>query len=70
MSRRSLLRGSSALGAAGAFGIIMPAAAWTWSPTSSVIGTGSGLDPRQVWDDEADTLVAALFARGEVDRVN
>lgn len=70
LSRRSLLRGSSALGAAGAFGIIMPAAAWTWSPTSSVIGTGSGLDPRQVWDDEADTLVAALFARGEVDRVN
>lgn len=69
-SRRSLLRGSSALGAAGAFGIVMPAAAWTWSPTSSVIGTGTGTDPRQVWDDEADTLVAGLFERGQVDLVN
>lgn len=69
-SRRSLLRGSSALGAAGAFGIVMPTAAWTWAPTSSVIGTGTGLDPRQVWDDEADTLVASLFERGEVNRVN
>ncbi|KRA38205.1 MULTISPECIES: oxygenase MpaB family protein [unclassified Nocardioides] len=70
LSRRGLLLGSSTLGAVSAFGVIAPAPAWTWSPTASVIGTGTGIDPRQVWDDEADSLVAALFARGEVDLVN
>ena len=70
LSRRGFLLGGSALGAVGALGIVAPADAWTWSATGSVIGSGSGADPRYVWDDEADAFVAALFERDEVDRVN
>lgn len=70
LSRRGLLLGGSALGAVGAFGIVMATPAWTWSPAASVAGTGAGIDPRQAWDPEADELVASLFERGEVDRVN
>ena len=70
LSRRGVLWGSGALGAVGALGIVAPTAAWTWSPTRSVIGTGTGIDPHYVWDDEADRVVAAVFQRGEVDRVN
>lgn len=73
LSRRGLLRSGGVLGtlgAVGALGIIAPEPAWSWSPAASVAGTGSGVDPRTVWDDEADALVARLFARGEVDRVN
>ncbi len=70
LSRRGLLLGGSALGAVGGLGIVAPASAWTWSPTGSVAGAGAGADPRNVWDPEADTVVAALFARGQVERVN
>ena len=70
VSRRGFLLGSSVLGAVGALGLVSPAHAWTWSPAGSVIGSGSGADPRGVWDDESDAVVAALFERGEVDRVN
>lgn len=70
LSRRGLLLGGSALGAVGAFGVITPAPAWTWSPSASVVGTGTGADPRTVYDAEADALVAGLFERGEVDLVN
>lgn len=70
LSRRSLILGGTALGAVGALGIVSPAHAWTWSSTGSVLGSGTGADPRQVWDDEADALVAGLFERGEVDLVN
>lgn len=73
LSRRGLLYGGGAfglLGAVGALGVVAPTPAWSWSPASSVAGAGTGADPRTVWDEEADPLVAALFARGEVDRVN
>ncbi|HWI42881.1 MAG TPA: oxygenase MpaB family protein [Nocardioides sp.] len=70
LSRRGLLASGSALGAVGALGIVAPASAWTWSSAGSVIGTGPGTDPKQVWDDDADWVVASLFERGEVDRVN
>lgn len=43
---------------------------WRWSPAGSIPGVGSGADPRQVWDTEADPLVASLFERGEVERAN
>ncbi|MEV6305617.1 oxygenase MpaB family protein [Actinoplanes sp. NPDC051861] len=59
MERRNLLK------AVGAMGV-----AWTWSPAGSVAGTGAGLDPRWVWDDEADPLVASLIERGDVPMVN
>jgi len=70
LSRRGLLLGGSALGAVGALGIVAPAHAWTWAAQGSVAGTGTGTDPRLVWDDEADQVVAALFERGDVDLVN
>ncbi|MCW4354013.1 DUF2236 domain-containing protein [Hoyosella sp. YIM 151337] len=73
LNRRSLLRIGGALGAVGAFSVAAPAAArppWKWSPADSMIGSGSGTDPMNVWDAEADPLVADLLERGEVGRVN
>lgn len=70
LSRRKMLLSSGALGALGVLGAASPAAAWTWSPSGSVAGTGSGKDPRWVWDDVADPLVGSLQERGEVPRVN
>jgi len=43
---------------------------WTWSPAGSVPGRGNGADPRTVWDDEADPVVANLLDRGQVPKVN
>ncbi|QNG19670.1 DUF2236 domain-containing protein [Rhodococcus triatomae] len=73
VSRRNVLKaGGVALGAAGAFALGAPASAqpWRWSPAGSVPGTGSGVDPRLVWDTEADPLVASLLDRGDVPKVN
>lgn len=64
-----MLLGGGTLGAVGAMGIVAPQA-WSWSSVGSVIGTGTGVDPRWVWDAKADPLVASLFERGEIDRVN
>jgi len=71
-SRRNLLKAGGALGALGALSLATPAQAvpWTWSAKGSVAGTGAGVDPRWVWDPEADPLVASLLDRGEVTRVN
>ena len=69
LSRRGLLMTGGVLGAAGTLGIVAPAK-WTWASTGSVIGTGSGIDPHQVWDRDADRVVKALFESGEVERVN
>ncbi|MFD5243931.1 oxygenase MpaB family protein [Amycolatopsis sp. NPDC058340] len=70
--RRGVLKAGGALGALGALSIATPAQAvpWTWSATGSVAGTGTGADPRWVWDPEADTLVASLILRGDVPKVN
>jgi hypothetical protein len=70
LSRRKMLITGGALGAMGALSIASPAHAWTWSPTGSVAGAGAGLDPRWVWDEEADPLVASLLDRGAVPEVN
>ncbi len=72
VSRRRVLQAGGALGALGALAVAAPgqAAAWSWSPKGSVAGAGAGLDPRWVWDDEADPLVASLLDRGDVPRVN
>jgi hypothetical protein len=69
LSRRAVVLGG-ALGAAGALGLVSPARAWSWTADASVAGAGRGVDPRQVWDPAADYVVAELFERGEVDRVN
>lgn len=70
ISRRTLLLGGGVLGAAGALGVVSPAQAWTWSPAASVAGTGTGADPSYVWDEPSDTVVSALFERGQVEEVN
>jgi hypothetical protein len=73
ISRRKVLLRSGALGAVGALGMATPAGAralWTWKPTGSVAGAGTGADPRWVWDEETDPLVASLLDRGDVPRVN
>ena len=68
LDRRSLLTRATALGA---FGVVAAATpAWSWAPSGSLAGTGTGTDPRWVWDDVADPVVADLFARGQVADVN
>src|SRR5262245_59866388 len=73
ISRRKILGGGGALGAVGALTAASPAGAkalWTWKPSGSVAGQGTGADPKWVWDEETDPLVASLLDRVEVPRVN
>ncbi|MEU3011393.1 oxygenase MpaB family protein [Nocardia asteroides] len=72
LNRRDALKAGGILGALGALGMVTPARAepWSWSPESSVAGSGAGADPMTVWDPEADDLVAGLIDRGDVPRVN
>ncbi|WP_433362517.1 oxygenase MpaB family protein [Streptosporangium sp. CA-115845] len=72
LSRRKMLISGGALGALGALGTAFPARAmpWTWAPGGSIAGAGAGADPRWVWDEEADPLVASLLDRGAVPEVN
>ncbi|MBG0829742.1 DUF2236 domain-containing protein [Planomonospora sp. ID67723] len=72
LSRRKMLISGGALGALGTLGMAFPARAmpWTWAPGGSVAGAGAGADPRWVWDEEADPLVASLIDRGAVPEVN
>ncbi|WP_327351629.1 oxygenase MpaB family protein [Streptomyces sp. NBC_01304] len=75
LSRRKMLVSGGALGTLGALGMAAPAHArslmnWTWAPSGSVAGSGAGADPRWVWDEEADPLVASLLGRGAVPEVN
>ncbi|GAB3488276.1 oxygenase MpaB family protein [Amycolatopsis cihanbeyliensis] len=75
LNRRRMLVSGGALGALGALGMASPAHArsllpWTWAPSGSVAGSGAGDDPRWVWDEEADPLVASLLDRGAVPEVN
>jgi len=72
LNRRRMLVSGGALGALGALGMAVPARAlaWTWAPSGSVAGSGAGVDPRWMWDAEADPLVASLLDRGAVPEVN
>ena len=74
LSRRGVLLSGGALGTLGALGMASPAlagaASWAWDQSGSVAGHGSGADPRWVWDEEADPLVASLLDRGAVPEVN
>ena len=63
LNRRNMLKAGGVLGVAAA-------TTWTWPATASVAGAGAGTDPRWVWDDEADPLVASLIERGDVPMVN
>ncbi|WP_037619759.1 oxygenase MpaB family protein [Streptomyces aureus] len=73
LSRRKMLTTGGALGALGALGLAAPADArplWTWAPDTSVAGSGSGLDPQWVWDEEADPVLAAVLDRGGIAAIN
>ncbi|MDL9937995.1 oxygenase MpaB family protein [Gordonia sp. ABSL1-1] len=71
LNRRQLLRTTGTVGALGAAAaVVAPSTPWTWSPAHSVPGAGSGADPHDVWDDEADPVIAKLLDRGEIPKVN
>src|SRR5262245_4219168 len=68
ISRRKILLGGGAISAIGALSVASPAGAkalWTWKASGSVAGQGRGADPRWIWDDETDPLVASLLDRGD-----
>ena len=67
LSRRRLLKAGAG---AGALLAVSPAIPWTWSPAGSVPGVGDGGDPKKVWDPEPDELIADVFKRGDVGKVN
>ncbi|WP_353809489.1 oxygenase MpaB family protein [Agromyces sp. SYSU T00194] len=67
LNRRTVLTLGAALGFAGA---AAPGAAWAWPSTGSVAGTGSGLDPQQVWDPDIDAIMASIVDNGQVAQVN
>lgn len=72
-SRRKLLVGGAAAGALGAISFGNPARAlvpWTWPSAGSLAQWGSGNDPDQMWDAEADALIADVLARGDVPAIN
>ncbi|MFL6062893.1 MAG: oxygenase MpaB family protein [Marmoricola sp.] len=70
MTRRNVLRAGGALGAVGAMTLASPGAAWSWATSGSVAGSGTGADPRWVWDEVADPLMADVVERGDVAVVN
>lgn len=73
LSRRKMLTTGGALGALGALGLAAPANArplWTWAPDTSVAGSGSGVDPQWVWDEQADPVLAAVLDRGGIAAIN
>lgn len=73
LSRRRMLAAGGTLGALGALSVATPAQAsalWTWSPKGSVAGAGKGADPKGVWDDEADQIVADVIDSGHTADVN
>jgi len=69
LSRRGLLRAGGVAAALGAVSAT-PGTAWGWAPSGSVAGSGAGVDPRWVWDDVADPLIADVIDRGDVPLVN
>lgn len=65
MSRRRLL----GAGVARSTGAAIPS--WTRAAAESVAGVGGvGIPPWEMWDDEADPVIAAVIDRGEAPRVN
>ncbi|MBJ7328601.1 MAG: DUF2236 domain-containing protein [Solirubrobacteraceae bacterium] len=65
MSRRQLIGAGVALGA----GATLPK--WTWAATNSIAGVGGiPTPPWDVWDEQADSVIAAVIERGELGKVN
>ena len=70
ISRRNLLLAGGPLGAAGPLAAVTPAHAWTWSSLGSIAQMDNTRDPRFVWDDAVDPVIASLLDRGGVPEVN
>ncbi|MCB0973948.1 MAG: DUF2236 domain-containing protein [Actinobacteria bacterium] len=75
LSRRKLLASGGALGALGVVGACTPLKAdmpgWNWTTQGSIKDIPkTGINPHDVWDEEADELVRSLIERGKVERVN
>lgn len=71
VNRRSVLSLGAVLGLGGTVGTAGTASpAWSWSPTGSVLGSGSGLDPQWVWDDQIDRIMANLVSNGRTAQIN
>ncbi len=68
MSRRNVLSLGAALGLTGA--LAPSGAAWSWAPSGSIAGSGTGVDPQQVWDDELDQIMAGVIDAGQVPAIN
>src|SRR6476620_9680145 len=64
MTRRGML------GAGAALGLSLYLPRWSWAGQQSVAGIGGETPPWQVWDEEADQVIAAVIDRGEVASVN
>ncbi|WP_404475636.1 hypothetical protein [Microbacterium aerolatum] len=67
MTRRTVFTLGAALGFTG---VVAPTAAWSWSPSRSMLGTGDGTDPSWVWDDDLDRIMANVVTSGQVPAVN
>lgn len=67
INRRKVLTLGAALGLTSA---LAPSAAWSWSPSQSVLGSGSGVDPLWVWDDDIDKIMASVIQNLQVPAVN
>ncbi|KAA1423573.1 DUF2236 domain-containing protein [Mumia zhuanghuii] len=67
MNRRGVLTLGAALGLAS---VVTPSAAWSWSPSGSIAGAGTGVDPQWVWDDEIDQIMASALDNGQVPAIN
>jgi hypothetical protein len=64
LNRRGFIGAGVALGA----GLVLPS--WSWAGAQSVAGIGGTTPPWQVWDAEADPIIAAVIDRGQVPAVN
>jgi hypothetical protein len=64
VSRRGFLGMGAALGAS----LVVPS--WSWAGAPSMAGLGGSTPPWQVWDAEADPIIAAIIDRGQVPAVN
>jgi endo-cleaving rubber dioxygenase len=70
VSRRGFLRSGGTAAALGGLGLVLPGRAWGWSPTGSVAGAGSTVDPATVFDSLADPVVAQLYRDNQWEQVN
>ncbi|WP_460800417.1 oxygenase MpaB family protein [Microbacterium sp. GXF6406] len=67
MNRRTVLTLGAALGLSG---VLAPTAAWSWSPSRSILGSGDGADPSWVWDDDLDRIMADVLINGQTGAIN